>query len=306
MLDEKEWESVLSVAEVGTFSLAARKMFVSQPCLSQSIKRIEKELGVQLFDRNLNHLQLTPAGEIYVEEALKLKKIKHDFLERLSELSNLKTGTLQIGSTYTRSACFLRDALVKFCNKFPGIKVNVYDASSFHLKEELQNNKLDFAFLHEPLDRNEFSVIPFIEEKVLLAVPNGHKLAMKEVNMPGGSFPAISFKELDGEPFINLKRTRKMREIYDDLCLRTGVKPNVVYESNSLLAAADLCAKGMGITFVTDTLLRCFNPDVSPVYYELEEPVEARRLVIARHKTKRLSKAANAFIDLLMEAKNNI
>lgn len=306
MLDEHELNAVLKVAEMGSFSLAARKLFVSQPSLSQCVKKLETELGVQLFDRTSNPLELTQEGRVYVECAQHICKIKEDLLQKIADLSELRTGSLNIGSSYTRSMCLLRDVLPIFCHQFPGIKVQVCEASNFSLLERLQNGELDFALLYEPLDKKLFSTIPLMDEKVLLAVPRGHRLAKGIPLKQSEPYPKISFKDLADENFIILKKTRKMREIYDVLCNKTGTRPNAIYEANSIIGSAELCAKGMGMTLVTDTLRYYSTPEETPVVYELEEWQQTRKLVIAKKKDKVTSKAAERFIDTIIEYKNNL
>lgn len=306
MLDEHELNAVLKVAEAGSFSLAARKLFVSQPSLSQCVKKIETELGVQLFDRASNPLELTPEGRVYVKCAQQICKIKEDLLQKIADLSELKTGNLNIGSSYTRSMCLLRDVLPLFCQRFTGIKVHVCEASNYSLMERLQNGELDFALLYEPLDKKIFSTIPLMDEKVLLAVPRGHRLAKGIPLKQLEPYPKISFKELEDENFIVLKKTRKMREIYDVLCSETKTIPNAIYEANSIIGSAELCAKGMGMTLVTDTLRYYSAPEETPVMYELAEWKETRKLVIAKKKDKVTSKAAEVFINTILKHKLNL
>ena len=83
MIDENEWRSVLQVAKDGTFSQAAKHLFVSQPSLSQCIKEIERELGMQIFDRSHVPLELTEAGKVYVEAAREMQRLHQSILRRV-------------------------------------------------------------------------------------------------------------------------------------------------------------------------------------------------------------------------------
>ena len=93
MIDEHEWKYVLQAASDGTFSAAAKKLFVSQPSLSQSIKKIEGEIGMPLFDRSQTPLQLTAAGEIYVRKAKEMQRIYHELVQETADLTGMKSGT---------------------------------------------------------------------------------------------------------------------------------------------------------------------------------------------------------------------
>lgn len=89
MIDEHEWKYVLQAASDGTFSAAAKKLFVSQPSLSQSIKKIEGEIGMPLFDRSQTPLQLTAAGEIYVRKAKEMQRIYHELVQETADLTGM-------------------------------------------------------------------------------------------------------------------------------------------------------------------------------------------------------------------------
>ena len=87
MIDEHEWRSVLQVAKDGTFSAAAKHLYISQPSLSQCIKKVETELGVRLFDRSQTPLALTTAGEIYVRQAKEILRIRQALVQEVADLS---------------------------------------------------------------------------------------------------------------------------------------------------------------------------------------------------------------------------
>ena len=86
MIDEHEWRSVLQVAKDGTFSAAAKHLYISQPSLSQCIKKVETELGVRLFDRSQTPLALTTAGEIYVRQAKEILRIRQALVQEVADL----------------------------------------------------------------------------------------------------------------------------------------------------------------------------------------------------------------------------
>ncbi len=154
MIDEHEWQSVLQVAKDGTFSQAAKHCFISQPALSQCIKKIELELGMQIFDRSKTPLELTEAGRIYVQAAKELQVIRSSILQQVDDLSELRMGKLRIGSSRTRSVCLLTDAMVAFHQRYPNIHLSVVEGSTGRLRERVLQGEVDFALLYEPLDES--------------------------------------------------------------------------------------------------------------------------------------------------------
>lgn len=299
MIDEHEWKSVLQVANDGSFSAAARHLFVSQPSLSQCIKKIEAELGAKLFDRSQAPLKLTAAGEIYLKTAKIFQHLQSEMVKQTTDLQHLRAGVLTIGSSRTRSSCFLRQPLVEFHRKYPGVHLIVKEYPVAKLKEEILNGTVDFALLYEPLDDSSYQKVPLVKEKTLIAAPRSQWIEEEYGREQVVPYPPISFARFHQEPFICLQKGRRMNEIYDSLCEQTQSEPKVVFEANSILDAAELCAEGMGATLVTDMLADNWHWDKAPFFFAIEEEVEERQLVAAFGKNQHLSEAAQKFIELL-------
>lgn len=298
MIDEHEWKYVLQAACEGTFSAAAKRLFVSQPSLSQSIKKIEGEIGMPLFDRSQTPLQLTAAGEIYVRKAKEMQRIYHELVQETADLTGLKSGTLIIGSSRTRSSCYLTKPIIEFHRRYPGIRLMVKENSVSELKKAVAAGEVDFALLYEPLESN-FERISLLAERTLLALPAHHPFVQKYGKLREEPYQTMSFARMHGQPFIKLQDSRRMSQIYSDLCMETQCTPDVVFEANSIVDAAELCAAGMGATLVTDMVVHNGRWSEPPCFFKLEEDVDDRQLVAAYGKNKHLSQAARKFIELL-------
>lgn len=298
LLNEHECRAFLQVAKDGSFSKAAKHLYVSQPSLSQCIKRIELELNTTLIDRSSTPLVLTDAGKIFLEEVKKVQLIRENIIQKIADFSNLNKGHVLVGSSHTRSAWLMSQILPKFFQNYPGIKVDVIDHSTVELVDYARNGEVDFALIYEPLNDKMLKFVPVTDERVLLAVPLNHFLAIKYKGKK-----KISFKELHGVPVVTLQKTRKMRYIFDELCERTSTVPDVVFEANSIILAAELTINEVGPTLITDTMLQGKKYRDFLVCFELEEPVEPRRLVAAYNCHKPLSNAAQKFIEELIKNK---
>ena len=104
----------VAVAEAGHLTNAAKKLNVAQPALSVSIARLEKEVGVPLFDRKHHPLKLTEAGEIYLDTARKIRQLEREQTQKLQDIQNLVTGTIRLGGTHYLNAYILPELLVGF------------------------------------------------------------------------------------------------------------------------------------------------------------------------------------------------
>ena len=300
MIDEHEWRSVLQVAKDGTFSAAAKHLYISQPSLSQCIKKVETELGVRLFDRSQTPLALTTAGEIYVRQAKEILRIRQALVQEVADLSELRTGSLTIGSSRTRSACFLIAPLVAFHRQYPGIQLAIKEAPVRTLEEYAAAGTVDFALLYDSSLRADFDSVELCRERTMLALPKSHPLARAYSEDDVRGFPRISFAAMDGEPFIRLQPRRQMAEVYDKLCKDSGAEPHVIFEANSIIEASELCAAGLGATLVTDMLVQSWRWKEQAFFFELEEEVEERHLMAVYSRQRQLSLAAQRFIDFLL------
>ena len=300
MIDEHEWRSVLQVAEDGTFSAAAKHLYISQPSLSQCIKKVETELGVRLFDRSQTPLALTTAGEIYVRQAKEILRIRQALVQEVADLSELRTGSLTIGSSRTRTACFLIDPLGAFPRHYPCIQLAIKEAPVRTLEEYAAAGTVDFALLYGSSLRADFDSVELCRERTMLALPKSHPLARAYAADDVQGCPRISFAAMDGEPFIRLQPRRQMAEVYDKLCKDSGAEPHVIFEANSIIEASELCAAGLGATLVTDMLVQSWRWKEQAFFFELEEEVEERHLMAVYSRQRQLSLAAQRFIDFLL------
>lgn len=97
MFSKREYEYVMEIAKEGSFSKAAQKLYISQPALSGAIKKIEKELyGISLFDRNVNPVALTPAGQYYLEKTRKIYELSNEMEQHFAELAGIRSGVINI------------------------------------------------------------------------------------------------------------------------------------------------------------------------------------------------------------------
>lgn len=302
MLDERDINYILKVAEERSFSQAAKKLYVTQPSLSQCIKKLEAELGIELFDRRTNPLTLTYAGALYINEAKRIQDIKKEFVQQIEDMSELKRGHLVIGSSHSRTSYLLSRVLPVFCERFPGIDISLVEGNTVELQEYALSGATDFSFVYLPLLYEELEYVKIVDEEILVALPSKHPISIASANLPQVlPFPPIEFSKLKNEPFVVMKNRRKMREIFFELCKRADFEPKIILESHSLISAQALVAGGVGATLVTDTLALYNKLEHNPYYFSLAEPVPPRVLITAYKKETQLSKAAVAFIELTKE-----
>ncbi|AZK49057.1 LysR family transcriptional regulator [Paenibacillus lentus] len=283
----------LKIAEERNFSRAADKLHIAQPSLSQQLSKLEKELGVKLFQRNTSTVELTHAGASFIKHARKIMDAVEQLRQEMDDISQLRAGRVIIGSMPITGSHLLPYVLPAFKEAYPDIQVNLLEDTSLNLEKLTAGGGTDLSLLSLPLQEPSLTYEPIGEEKIDLAIPPNHDLADPNNRPKGG----VSLEQLKGESFIVLKKGQGFRKIMMDLCRAAGFEPDIVFESNNIETVQSLVAAGMGITLVPRFIARAKRSELIPVYVPLAEPVPSRTLVIAYRRGRYLSKAAEAFIE---------
>ncbi|AHV98031.1 LysR family transcriptional regulator [Paenibacillus sabinae] len=283
---------VLQIASERNFSRAAEKLHIAQPSLSQQLSKLEKELGVMLFQRNTSAVELTHAGTKFVEQAQIIIDAVELLRQEMTDISELRTGRVVVGSMPITGAHLLPHVLPVFKRKYPEIEITLLEDSSMNLEKLTASGQTDLSLLSLPLEIPALAYEILGEERIDLAVPPEHPLAER-----ASTGRRTSLEELKQESFIVLKEGQGFRKMTVDLCRQAGFEPSVVFESNNMETVQSLVAAGMGVTLVPRFISRAPRSEFVPVYLPLADPVPSRTLVVAYRKGRYLSKAAEAFID---------
>lgn len=290
-MELRQLQYTLQIAAERNFSRAAEKLHIAQPSLSQQLSKLEKELGVLLFQRNTSSVELTYAGEKFVEQAQVIMDAVELLRQEMSDISQLRTGRVVVGSMPITGAHLLPHVLPVFKSKYSDVDITLLEDSSMNLEKLTASGQTDLSLLSLPLEIPTLAYEVLGEERIDLAVPPEHPLAVR-----AAQGVRTLLEELKDEPFIVLKKGQGFRKMTVDLCREAGFEPQIVFESNNMETIQSLVATGMGVTLVPHFIARAPRSEFVPVYLPLAEPVPGRTLVIAYRRGRYLSRAAEAFI----------
>jgi len=232
-MNARQANYLITVKELGSISLAAEKLYVSQPSLSQTIQSIERKLNVKIFDRTKNPISLTYAGEKVIEAAKDILSANTNLLREIDEINEESKGRFRIGISTHRAMHILPKILPQFMEKYPFVEVEIIEKGSSNMEELILSGKVDFAFMivskieHPGLKYN----LLFQEKMVLLTNKNSAFSLSHLKNEP------IDFKEAEKEKFIFLRKGHGVRIIQDQLFHKSKVKPKAVLETESIEVA---------------------------------------------------------------------
>lgn len=290
-MDFHQLEYVMAIAEERNFSNAAKKLYISQPSLSQYIMRLEDQLGIKLFDRTTSPLVLTFAGEKYLKTAKNILDLKNQLGRELGDIADSKKGRLTIGIPISTERYLLPLVLPEFYQRFLGIELVIKEHSSIQLEELLLAGEVDIAILHLPVQNERIVYDPISVEKIFLVASSGeHTHSLIEFEKHNN----LDFSYLKNEKFILLKPGYRMRFVADEIFKRAQFKPNILLEIRNLDTAYNLASAGMGFTLVPENILRSLNINQCPDYFLIDDI--SYTLALAYRKGEYMTNATNEFI----------
>lgn len=274
-MNDKDFLYIKTVADEGGISQAAKKLYVSQPALSQSVKRIEEGLGVLLFRRTPRGLLLTAEGEEYYRMASKILSIYSDFEENLQNRQELKTGTVAVGTAPHQGLRLLPKILAAFYMKYPGITVNVREGTAAELQELLLRGAIDLAFIRETTAENSLNNIlarGLLSTSFLILLPQGHPAGRHAVRLEGSPYPVLDPIWLREENFLLPDPTQRLRDTVLEILRKAGIpNPRSNYFSIYSETLAILAAAGKGAAILPTRYYDHFQLSPKPESYAIPE-----------------------------------
>lgn len=282
---------VIEVAEEKSFTIAAHKLFISQPSLSKSIKLLEKELGVELFERN--PISLTFAGKIFVEKAKKILAEIEDVKIEISDISNQSKTQLVIGVPSHRCYYFIPKILVKLNKEFPNCFIKIEEYPTHLLKTMIEEDKVDLYIGPESPDNMNYVSNHICDENVFLAYRKDMEISCQEEK--------IDLKQFNNCHFIFLSEELSLGQFERKICEDNDITINSVIECHNAETAHAMVREGLGVSFLPELFVKFLPKDNNICYKKIKGLEYKRNLSIFYKRDKYLIKPAKRFIELFKE-----
>ncbi|WP_071429552.1 LysR family transcriptional regulator [Angelakisella massiliensis] len=299
----KAIEYFIAIVETGSFTKAAEKLFISQPALSQQIKKLEDELGAKLFDRSKHSAELTEVGQLFLQEGKRMIQIYNQLVQRIFELEHPTEEVVRFGISPFYSRYYLPLLLPPLINKYPTLHYEVTENYSAVIEKALIDGKLDFCMV-PLLPKNPLLIYePVYQENILLAVPRDSPI--NQFAFSANGVDCIDLKVVRDQPFIALKSVQKVSEFSRQLCEQAGFSPTIICETMNWDTLNQLVSTGLGVGFVPDLLINQLEENIRPRYYHLL-PNAQRIYTIAYRQGDTLSRSARVMVDVFRKAFNSL
>ena len=267
----------VTVVEYKNFSRAAEELYMSQPSVSLQIRNLENELGSKLMNRSSKHLELTQSGEIFYEYAKQMLLLYDKAKQEIDQLTNIVTGSLKVGASYTLGEYILPFVLAEFAVQFPTVDIEVSIDNTEEITQAVRANHLDIALVEGEVSHSDIDVRPLMEDEIILVVPNQHPLA---------KLPIVTADHLQDQVWILRESGSGTRSFCDKLISDWGIKVKKTYIFGSSQAVKQAVVAGLGIALVSRWIVR--------------KELDAKELTTVAIKGKRLSRSFS-----LIKSKNH-
>lgn len=231
----KKFEYVIAISEAGGISQAAEKLDISQPTLSKYIKKLEAELGLELFDRSTLPLRATRAGECYIEAGKRLMDIERQLDKQLEEIKLNKSSVIRVGISPSRSPYMMPSLVEAYKDKNPDAKVIIVERTTAELSEKLFRGELDLIISLLDESTADFEREELFSESIVLAAP-------KKLCRDNSS--AVSL--LLSLPIISVGKGQSMWQTLSEISEEVGA-PSPEIECQSIESGLSLVKRGLGV-----------------------------------------------------------
>jgi len=244
-MNTKHINIVLTVLREGSITAASKKLFVSQPALSQTIKQIEADLGAPLFDRNTDPISLTAVGRKYIEAAQQIVDIERNLRSEIAETKKEVHGKLIVGLSVQRGLQLLPQVIPEFAKCYPYVKVELVEHGSATIERLTSEGQCDIAFIATNEKPNRLHYFLLENEEVVLMAANTTDLAHR---FRDGE--PIHITDAIGERFVSMNEGHSVRAIQDRLFEHYHISPSILLETRNMEAAKNVAARSNAVMLI--------------------------------------------------------
>ncbi|MDO5601714.1 MAG: LysR family transcriptional regulator [Oscillospiraceae bacterium] len=292
--DLELYRVLVAVAQEGSFSKGARRLYITQPAASQAVGKLERQLGVSLFIRGSRGVTLTPEGELLYGHASQALDMLKTGEEKLATRKKLQAGVLNIGAADTITKEFLLPYIRAFHEKYPAVSLRVTNRTSLQMKELVRRGALDLAVVNLPLEEPDLVTLPVLRvQDIFVAGPGFEKLREKPQTL----------EAIAGLPLVMLEREANSRRYVEEFFIKNGIvlKPEIELGAHELLAG--FAAIGLGAACVVRQF--CTRPlrEKKVFSIPMKTPIPARCVGACYRAGIPLTGEAEEFLRFLKEAR---
>ena len=288
-MEIKDMRAFYAIVEEGNISHAAQRLDIAQPALSRQMKRLETQLGVQLFERGSRRIRLTDAGRVLYSRVEHILGMVDGTVREITEIGSGVAGCIRLGTITTSGALLLPELIGEFHRCYPQVTYHIWEGEGTRILELLDNRVIEIGITRTQVDARAYESIVLPNEPLVLIMNKAHDI--------GRDAQKVHVAELKDQPLIIPLRWQSM---FTANCRKLGFEPKILCVSDSIVQDLLLAKMGMGMAILpisSKTLLT----DGDLIYKKLVDPEITTHTVVAWLKNRTLSQSASHLIALFRE-----
>ena len=244
-MELRQLEYFVAVAEERNFTRAAERVHISQSGVSAQIRRLERELGAELFDRSARTATLTAAGRAALDHARAALAAAAAVGQAVGEVTGLIRGRLMVGMVIGCTVTPLFEALSAFHRAHPGVEISLLEDNSDRLVEAVRLGTVDVALVGTATAPEGLEALTIISERLVVVVPEGHPLSSRR---------RIALRDIAAHPIVCMPPGTGLRTVFDGACAAKDLRPVIALQASAADAVADLAARGLGVAVLSASM----------------------------------------------------
>lgn len=288
MIDPRWLKQFMAVAHTGNITRAAEQLHLAQPAVTMTIKKLEQQLFLTLFERHQGRLHLTAEGKRLFEHSERILAALALAEQDMSALHNLEAGEVTIGIPSMLGSFYFPPLLMAFKHRYSGLSIRVEEAGTQIVLDQLLKGRLGLGIVLTSDLPAGLNGLPLLREEMVAVVAREHPFAHKQ---------SLALTEFLGEELAVFRHGFHLREHIDDMARTLGIQPRIGFESNLIPLLKAVVRQGFAITSFLRMVVEQ-DQDLVPISFDTPYFLD---LCLAWPKDRRLSRAEQAFIAFIRE-----
>jgi DNA-binding transcriptional LysR family regulator len=292
MINFNQLRIFYQTAKYQNCTVAAEKLFITQPAVSAQVKAFEDFCNFKLFKKIGRKIYLTDEGKSLYEYTRKVFEYEKEIEDAIEDMRELKRGVLRLGTTKTYVRSYMPLFISMFRQSYPNIKIYLNEGNSLEMAHSLLDNQSELVIVAKIEETPQICFVPFCQEEIVVLLSPDHNLAKRD---------SITMAELAQEPIIMKECGSGTRKALDDAFVCKGLVPNILMETNNTEFIKQVVRRGDYISFLVRVAVSAELKEGKLVTIPIEDCQILASVSIAYLRNQHLSRPAQAFLEFLEE-----
>ena len=290
MINFNQLRIFYQTAKYQNCTVAAEKLFISQPAVTAQVKAFQEFCNLKLFKKMGRKIYLTDEGKSLYEYVRKVFEYEKEIEDTIEDMRLLKKGVLRLGTTKTYALSYMPFFISRFRQSYPHIKIHLDEGSSLQMANSLLDLQNEIVIVAKVEDNHQIRFVPFCQEEIVVLLSPDHHLSKRK---------SIAMADLSKEPIIMKEEGSGTRKALNDAFAQKGLVPNILMETNNTDFIKQLVVRGDGISFLVSAAVSTELEEKKLVTVPIENCQILAGVSIAYLRNQHLSTPAQAFLAIL-------